>query len=410
MAVVSAVSAWLGLTWATAVALLGLLALVRRNLLRRRLRRLARADPDSGRDQQRAALSRLRVLLLRPCAGDESTLEQCLVSIRDARRSFSIEVAMAVGADDDDALPAMRRAEEQLGAAGIAAAIEVVPPTGPNRKASSLAGLTATRLGQHDAIVNADSNADLTGYDLDELVAPLVADIGIGAIWAPPAEQPVRDCRGNRASIAVLGGSLHAFGLLSGLDPQGLVGKLFAVRARALEQVGGFAPLVDYLGEDAELSRRLRASGLEVLPAATPVRAMSDRCPPRSVVDRHARWMAVIRAQRPALLATYPLFFCGTGFMLLLGLLGLWGAPAVAAGAIGIALLGRIAIALGAQFFSARRPGIGAALADSWIADRVLLRALVQAMSTTRVEWRGQWLRITPGGRLVADGETQPSA
>lgn len=399
MALVSAALAWLALGWATVIALLGGVALAKRSLLQRRLRRLARAD-----------LRRVRVLLLRPCAGDESTLEQCLLSIRDARRTFYVEVAMAVSSDDDAALPAMRRAKATLDGAGIPTAIEVVPPAGPNRKASSLAGLTAARRGQHDIVVNADSNADLAGYDLDALVAPLVVDASIGAVWAPPAEQPVRDCRGNRASIAVLGGSLHAFGLLSGLDPQGLVGKLFGVRASALEQVGGFTPLVDYLGEDAELSRRLREIGLRVLPAAAPVRAMADRCQPQSVVDRHARWMAVIRAQRPVLLVSYPLFFCGTGLVLLLALLGLWGQPAIAGSAIVLALAGRLGIALGAQHFSARRLSVGAALVDAWVGDRVLLRALLQALGTTRVEWRGQWLRITPGGRLVADGETPPSA
>lgn len=397
MAMVSTIAAYLALGWAVLAAGLGGVAVFKRW---RQMALLARRYPAEPAGRHRDP-----VLLIRPCAGAEPTLERCLLSVLETHHSGPLEVVFGVSEADDRAVPTIERVRPQLHARGIETAFEVHAPRGPNRKASILAGVCEARNGHHDVVINADSNADLTGFDLDALVEPLRTDPHLGALWAPPSEEAEQVTLGNRASIAVLTGSLHAFGLLAGIDPEGLVGKLFAVRETALRQVGGFGAFTDYLGEDAELSRRLRADGLDVLPVAQPVRAISNQRSILGPVARHARWMAVIRAQRPALLVTYPLFFFGTPAILALSVLGLRALPMVAIAAAALAIAGRLLISLAARRYSRRAPGFRRAMVDAMLADLVLLLAFGRALRSTRFTWRGHPLRITRGGKLVADDE-----
>lgn len=341
-------------------------------------------------------------LLVRPCAGDEPHLQHCLASITASERSISVDVVFAVSHPDDDAKPAIDRAIASLRAAGIRAWTEVHPPQGPNRKASLLAGVEAQHGSTYAVVISADSNVDLSGFPLDDLVTPLAVDARstVGATWVPHAENIPVPGWGNRASEAVLGGSLHAFSLLCGLDPAGLVGKCFAVRTDALKAAGGWTNLTHYLGEDFELARRLLRCGYRVMPVPQTV---VSRAGPRSFregVDRYARWMTVVRAQRPGLLLTYPLFFFCTPLQLGLCALLLPGGSAPAVLLTGATVAVRVGIALAAQHFSRRpvRP-VGAGV-DAVLADTMLAVAFLRALATRTVRWRGHILRIDRSGLL----------
>lgn len=338
-----------------------------------------------------------RILLVRPCAGHEPGLEQRLVSalatVGEARPAVRFSVASA----DDPAVEAITAAMGRLSAAGVEVELVLAPPIGPNRKTSQLAA--AAPPGAADLVICADSDVDLTGLNLDLLLRPLA--LGAGACWAPPVERgPLRGV-GDRASQAVLGGSLHSFPLLSRLDPAGLVGKLFAVRGDALEAAGGFRGLVRHLGEDMELARRLRLLGwrVEVAPMVAP--SMASGRAPREVVARYARWLQVIRAQRPALLVTYPAFFFCWPLQTALAITSLDASSAMAGAALLIALLGRLIVALGAARLAGRPLGLGSALVDMALSDLTLGLAWLGALMTRRFQWRGVPLRIGRGGELV---------
>lgn len=334
-----------------------------------------------------------RTLLLRPCAGDEPGLAARLA--RPPVGAWPLHTRFVVASADDPARPAVEAAVAALRSAGLPADLEIVPPLGPNRKASQLHGGLRAPLpgGPAELVASVDSDVDLGEVDLSALLGPLVEPGGPAATWAPPVEVAPRTA-GDRASQAVLGGSLHAFPLLRGVDPAGLVGKCFAVRVEALSQVGGFLALVEHLGEDMELSRRLRAAGLAVAPVGLLVPSRVGGRRTAQVVARLARWLRVIRAQRPALLATYPLVLAPLPGQLLLA--AALGAPALAA----LALAGRLVVALLARRASGL-PLPGAAL-DALVADPLLLAAWLAALGSRRFRWRGVPLRIGPGGRLEA--------
>jgi ceramide glucosyltransferase len=369
----------LALVWAYSVAWMVVVAL----FVRHRRRRRALTESAAG-----------RWLLVRPCAGLEPGLRQCLASTGSRADSLEMEVVFGVSEASDPAQPVAESVAAELRAAGIDARVMVMPPRGPNRKASTLAG-AAEQLAGHAGLINVDSNIDMTGLDLAALIRPLA---GAGATWMPPVEV-AGTTLGDRASRAVLGGSFHAFALLAGIDPAGLVGKVFAIRRDAVG-AAGFDELPSYLGEDVELSARLRAAGISVEPVWVHARACPAGGSLADTIARHSRWISVVRAQRLALLLTYPLLFAPSPGILLLGAFALGYSFCLAAVVAAAAVASRLCVSAGARYASGLRwqPLIG--LADGLLADLVLWAALARGLTSREVSWRGRRLRIDAVGRL----------
>ncbi|AUX39453.1 uncharacterized protein SOCE26_008450 [Sorangium cellulosum] len=402
-------AAFLPLAWALAVASVSAEAVRRAG---RRLSPGARSPGvrSPGAPSPGVPESALRVLVVRPCAGPEPHLERTLGSLAGARLSAPVRCVFAVADAADGALPAATAAAERLRAAAIPAEVALTAltaPPGPNRKAAQLAAVVARESAPFDAVLVADSDVDLDGVDLDALLGPLsdgARPAPLDAVWAPPVEVAPARSLGDRASAAVLGGSLHAFPLLAGLDPRGLVGKLFAVRAGSLAGAGGFAALTAHLGEDMELSRRLLARRGTIGAAAVVAPSLASGRPLRDVIARYARWITVIRAQRPALLASYPALFFATPLIVVLAALAAPIAAAPALLAVAVAVSSRVAVAALAARLSGRRAPLRAAAADALLADLVLGAAFLRALSTRTVVWRTSRFRIDRRGLLREAG------
>lgn len=344
-----------------------------------------------------------RVVLLRPCAGAEPMLEHCLLSAGACQRAgLEVHVVMLTASETDTAMPVAQNAAATLRAGGLTASCRVVPPRGPNRKASLLAGALEA-YPEADVVLVADSNVDLRGLDLLQMVQPLLDEPTLGAVWVPPVQRRWADgplSSGARASEAVLNGSLHAFPLLSALDARGMVGKLFGFEPRAVAAAGGLDAVVDVLGEDMELARRLREAGFTtrsapfVAPSYVHMRELG------AAVDRYARWMAVIRGQRPHLLPTYPLFFAPLPLVLVLSAVGAAALPQTATLAVGVALSGRTLVALTARWLAGDGLALRHALGDILLAEIVLSSAFVRVLRSRELAWRGTALRVDRGGKL----------
>ena len=157
----------------------------------------------------------------------------------------------------------------------------------------------------------------------------------------------------------------------------------------------------EYLGEDFELARRLQGAGWDVAPLPTVVTSMG---PPRTLgetIDRTARWMAVVRAQRPWLMLTYPLLFAGTPWAALLCIASLVTHPVLGGTCLAVALLSRWSLAYGAAVYAKRDATWIRAVAESALSDLVILAAWCRACLRRDLLWRGRALRITRGGKLV---------
>jgi ceramide glucosyltransferase len=402
----SSVSAFVALGWAAVLAWLALGAVIRRAALQRR-----------ARAQTSVSTSGARVLLVRPCAGVEHGLLDNLVSAQTMTSAAQLTIVMSIDDPNDGARPAIEAALAQLRAAGMDARMEVHSPIGPNRKASMLGhvlrlgraralggGEAEGQLHEHDDwefVVNVDSNVDLHEYPLDELLAPLLRDPRVGATWGPWSELRLYPGLGPRASEAVLGASLTAFPLLCGIYADGLTGKIWAGRREALAECD-FDSLTHYLGEDLEMTNRLRSHGWGIVATSTLGRARGSEASFEQVVARFGRWMLAVRGQRPQLLPTYPLFFFATPLVLVLAGMGGFAEPAIGLAAAGLAVFARVVVTLAAQHWSGRRMGPVAVLREAVLGDLALGLAWVRALTRRDVEWRGHRLRVEPDGRLSA--------
>ena len=342
-----------------------------------------------------------RALLIRPCAGDEPGLKDRLLSVCEAHCDFPLRIVLAVDNPNDKALPAIHAARDALVALAWDVSIVIAPVIGPNRKASIIAECLRVEKSEFDSVVIADSNIDISGVDLNGLTAGLLGNPAIGAVWAPFRETAARRTCGNVASEAVLHFSWHSFGLLSAVDADGLVGKLFAVRKEALAEVSDFRALTRVLGEDAALSKALRASGYNVHVA--PLTAQSP-VPPKTwseTLDRHVRWMMVVKSQRPALLAAYPLLFFNTLFIYLAALLiaPVLPIPAMLLAAFTFAV--RIAVGTVAARMIGLRPRWAQLLSAVFISDALLFLAFFKTLFSRTFTWRGQPLYIDRSGTLT---------
>lgn len=327
-----------------------------------------------------------RVILVRPCTGADAGLALALDSTASIVTEHTLRVILSVARAEDPAWPVVEQAAERLRARGMDAAAMIATASGANHKCAQLAAVLETA--RAEIVACADADVWLDADSLDRLVAPLLNPGGPAATYAPPIEIEPRTLA-DRASAAVLDSSLHAFPLLARLDPRGFVGKAFAVKSAALDRIGGFAALSDYLGEDIELARRLSAVGERTEAIDAPAQAHVQGRTFSAVIERYARWMTVIRAQRPLLLASYPLLFFPTAFLVAFAPLG------VAA----VAIVARILVALAARKAS-RRPLLSGLARAIVLSDLVLFLAFVRTITRRRVVWRGRTLEVRAGGRI----------
>ncbi len=347
------------------------------------------------------------LLVVRPCAGAEASLALTLGSLGaladDPVHRSLVRLRFAVATHDDPAVAVMGTVCERFVARGLDARLVVTGATAPNQKSDQLARVIALEPAA-PTVVNVDSDVDLTTFDWDALLSPL-ADASVAAVWAPPHEAP-GETSADRASEALLGGSLHAFALLAGIDGDGLVGKVVAVRSASLEAIGGFGALGQHLGEDMELARRWRSLGVRVVASAGVAVARASGRSGAAVAARYGRWLTVIRAQRPGLLLSYPALFFATPLLVLAATLavltGRAGPTALAAEAI--VVLGRVAVAWAAARATGRSSGSLARLTDAVLADALMAWAFVLALRSRTVRWRGRNLRIATSGELYELG------
>ncbi|MFO0650489.1 MAG: hypothetical protein U0326_29980 [Polyangiales bacterium] len=189
-----------------------------------------------------------------------------------------------------------------------------------------------------------------------------------------------------------------------------MVSKVVALRG-ACSRASAASPRLDcVLGEDMEPARRFRDAGLRIAAHPHAATSLASGRSWSAVIDRYARWITVIRAQRPTLLPSYPGMFFATALIVTLGaaIAGLSAstlAQRLAAGACAIALTSRVAVAIAARRASGH--DASKALADVVLADAVLACAFVKALSSRTVLWRGRALRVDRGGVM---SEVSPEA
>src|SRR5262245_38779343 len=324
------------------------------------------------------------VSILKPVRGVDFEVRENFISHCEQQYP-ELEILFGVADADDPVVPIIRELQRTYGQNRVRLVIA------PNEAANPKAGLldALARHARHDVLITTDSDVRLPPDGVSRAVERL-ADPAVGLVTFP--------YRGGRplSPAAVL----EALGMEAEFIPSAIVGHAIlpvpfalgpgnALRRQALERIGGFSAVANYLADDYQLGFKLGAAGYRVEFGDLVISAVLGRTSMKTWWTREVRWARTIRMCRRAHYLGILLTF-STPLALIAAIAGGWWPG----------LLGSLAL----RWFVAWRM-------TQWMGDRVLRRWLwavplrdlcspliwLAGMSGREVIWRG---RRFPVGEL----------
>jgi ceramide glucosyltransferase len=338
------------------------------------------------------------VSVLKPLRGVDAGMMEAFAS--HCRQHYAGEYEIVFGAHPDDAgaRAAVHELQRNFPEQKISL-VECPESLGPNGKVSTLAQMVP--FARHNFYLINDSDI-FVKPDYLRRVMDGFADPGAGMVTAFYSGRCVADARGKvplwaklealTVSTEFVPGALLAMQIDGGI--QFALGGTLAIRREVLEQIGGFAALVDSLADDYEMGVRTIAAGHRVVMAPETVETAVPAYSFRQYVAHQLRWMRTVRDARPWGYAGLPFTF---------GLLWAVAAVIASAGAVwswpllSMALLARLALALSV--------GVGVlgdvqVLRDFWLIplrDAMGAWMWIWSFASDDVEWRGARFHLHKG-------------
>lgn len=352
--------------------------------LTRHFRRRSSAPPPAGGPS---------VSILKPVCGLDPEARYNLLTFL-SQDYPDYEVRFGVLEPDDPAAPLVRELASDFAHASVHVGARI---SGSNNKVRILDKLAADATG--DILVIADADTRATPDFLRTIMAPF-EDASVGAVT----------CLYRGVSARRLGDALHALHMscvfAPGVAAAACLGRVdfglgaaIAVRRTVLEEIGGFAAIVDYLADDFQLGRRVARTGARVVICDYVVDVVLGGETVREALSREVRWSRTTRISRPrghaGLAITfglpYALFFLlASGF----DTLGWW----VFGGALAIRA---ITAFVGARVCLGDREYVSNAYLLP-LRDLLSLGVWIVGYLSRTVVWRGRRLRLLGDGRMVA--------
>ncbi len=336
------------------------------------------------------------ISVLKPLCGADDGLAENLASFVELPYPGEYEVLLGVRSTADTAYPLACQAVQCW--PGRVRLVLQEGETGFNPKVNQLVCLA--HAARFNLLVVSDSNIRVPkGYLLD--IAGHLGRPGVGCVTHPVAGSGHRSL-GALLDNLHLGGSI-APGMVCAqrvLKKDLVVGKSMALWRHDLELLGGFASVANVLAEDHVLGNRLvRELGAGVAVSSLPVWNIAVEKSVGSFFQRYLRWSVTHRTAMtfPAYLAESllnPIPLAVIGFALRPG-------PGAAATLAACAVLKP---ALDAVAFSRLRDELFSwrAFGAGWVKDALLFLTWVHGLFARTVLWRGNRLRVLPGGELAA--------
>jgi ceramide glucosyltransferase len=338
------------------------------------------------------------VSILKPVKGmDGDSFENFASFCRQDYPEF--QIVFAVASQADPVIPVI----EAVMAAYPAVDISLVVDGGihgANYKVCNL--MHAHAQAKHPLLIVCDSDIRVTTSYLREVCAPF-ADPEVGLVTSLYRSS---GARGVGCAIEALGFSCEMVpNVMAALKLEGLsfaLGASMALRQSALERIGGFAALVDYLADDYQLGNMIHRAGyrLELSPYFVES-IMRGGETVSEVLVRQLRWGRTMRVSRPGgyLASGITLPFPGALLALVVSGFSWYG---VAAAALLYFVRSAVSLCYSQAFLRDR-------LLPRWLWLLPLRDALafgVWALSLVgnRVVWRGHLFRLSKGGKIVEIG------
>jgi ceramide glucosyltransferase len=331
------------------------------------------------------------VSILKPLKGCDPEMYEAFRSHCLQEYGAPYEIIFGVNDAYDEAIPAVERLKKEFPDRSITlvACPEVL---GANRKVSNLAQMM--RRAQYAHVLVNDSDITVPPDYLSRVMRWFV-DPQVGMVTCLYRARPAKTIWSRIESLGVLldfmPGALTAR-MVEGRVRFGL-GSTMAVSRAALEKIGGFETLTDYLADDYELANSIVKGGMRVVVTDVVVETHVHDYGVREFWDHQLRWGRTVRSSR----------FCGyLGLVVTFGLVWaiLFG---VATRGSSLALAGIAAVLILRWLLLA---AFAAALGDAHAAKHwwlIPLRDLISpvvwlcCISGSKIVWRGETFQLRKG-------------
>lgn len=346
------------------------------------------------RRAQKREKSDLPVSVIKPVKGLDTNSRQNLESFC-LQNHPEFQIIFALRSPEDPCLPLLR----QLAADYPGLDLEIViDPTvhGSNAKVCNL--INAFPFARHDIIVMADSDIKVEAGYLSKISA-YFSDAHVGMVTSLYRGG---DVQGAASALEALGFTVEMIPnvivaeMLEGLS-FGL-GASMAVRRNALEEIGGFRALADYLADDYQLGNMIHRAGWKVELSGDFVESVMQRESLADTLSRQVRWCRTMRVSRP-----WGYFASGITHPV----------PAIAASFLIAGFTAHAFVA--ATLLYLLRVGVVTFTCRSFIKDGLLPRYLwllpfrdllstatwALAFTGNRVNWRGEFYTLQTGGKML---------
>lgn len=335
------------------------------------------------------------VSILKPVKGMDGESFENFASF--CRQDYpSYQIVFAVASETDPVIPVIRRVQEAFPERDIEL---VIDPRihGANYKVCNL--MHAHARAKHPFVIVCDSDIRVTASYLREVLAPF-ADPEVGLVTSL---YRTSGARGVGCAIEALGFSCEMVpNVMAALKLEGLsfaLGASMAVRREALEKIGGFEALVDYLADDYQLGNMTFRAGYRLELTSYCVESiMKGSESVKEVLVRQLRWGRTMRVSRPGgyLASGITLPFPGALLALLVS-----GFSAAGWGAAALLYLVRAAVCL-----TYSRTFLKDLLLPRWlwllpVRDALSFGVWFLSLFGSRVIWRGHLFQLSKGGKIV---------
>jgi ceramide glucosyltransferase len=334
------------------------------------------------------------VTIIKPVKGMDAESYENFASF--CRQEYPVfQIIFALSDENDPVLPVIRR----IIATFPDVAIDLVVDDrkyGPNYKVCNL--MNAYPLARHDLIIVCDSDIRV-GSEYLRNVCSLFVDPEVGLVSSLYRSSHVH---GWTTALEALGFTTEMVpNVMVARSLEGLtfaLGASMAVRREALEGIGGFRSLVEYLADDYQLGNRVHQTGWRLELSDHVVESVMKKESFWEVFSRQLRWCRTMRVSRPG-------GYAGSGIVqpfpqaLLALIVSGFTLPGLVAALLLYLVRGGVSVVFSRRYLGDRLlPG------RLWllpVRDCIAFTTWFLSFFGNRVNWRGHRYRVLPGGRMV---------
>ena len=334
------------------------------------------------------------ISILKPLRGVDSFAYENLASF--CRQDYpNFQIVFGMLDPDDPAIDVARQIQNDFPDVDIRI-VTNGRQIGSNLKVSNLANMLSET--SHPLLLISDSDIRVGPDYLRKVVKPL-SDSSVGVVTCLYRSL----APGWPAAIEGLGISteFHA-GVLTARKLEGMrfaLGATILIRREALDAIGGFTAVADYLGDDFLLGNLPTRAGYSVVLSEYVVDHVLDTSSLSELLLHQTRWGRSTRASRPwgyvGLIFTHG---TATSLLFLLATRGM----AIGWWVLGLTLCTRMAMAWIVGIKYLKDPVARRLLWLVPVRDVMSFVFWICSFVGNTIEWRGRRFRLTEGGRLVA--------